>query len=307
VSLRAAGVGEIVSHLNYNQSVAVLRNLRVTLEMIKWEHSIFALPFALCGAMLAARGFPPVHQLLWIIVAMVAARSAAMAFNRWADAAIDAANPRTSTRALPAGNLSPAFVATFVVVSSVIFIVAASRLNRLALLLSPVALAVLLFYSYTKRVTRWSHLVLGFALGIAPSAAWIAVRGSLDPRILLLTAAVTFWVGGFDVLYACQDYEFDCKAGLHSVPRYFGIPASLWIARVFHGIMVTLLIALVISFGMGVWAMIGILAVTLLLIYEHSLVRPDDLSKLNAAFFTMNGVISVLFFVFVAADLLLRK
>jgi 4-hydroxybenzoate polyprenyltransferase len=287
--------------------VAVLRNLRATLEMIKWEHSIFALPFALCGAMLAARGFPPVHQLAWIIVAMVAARSAAMAFNRWADAAIDAANPRTRTRALPTGNLSPAFVATFVVVSSVIFIVAASQLNRLTLLLSPVALAVLLLYSYTKRVTRWSHLVLGFALGIAPSAAWIAVRGSLDPRILLLTAAVTFWVGGFDVLYACQDYEFDCQAGLHSVPRYFGIPASLWIARVFHGIMVTLLIALVISFGMGVWAIIGVLAVILLLVYEHSLVRSDDLSKLNAAFFTMNGVISVLFFVFVAADLLLRK
>jgi 4-hydroxybenzoate polyprenyltransferase len=287
--------------------VAVLRNLRVTLEMIKWEHSIFALPFALCGAMLAARGFPPVRQLAWIIVAMVAARSAAMAFNRWADAAIDAANPRTSTRALPTGNLSPAFVATFVVVSSVIFIIAASQLNRLTLLLSPVALAVLLLYSYTKRVTRWSHLVLGFALGIAPSAAWIAVRGSLDPRILLLTAAVTFWVGGFDVLYACQDYEFDCQAGLHSVPRYFGIPASLWIARVFHGIMVTLLIAFVIFFGMGIWAMMGVLAVILLLVYEHSLVRSDDLSKLNAAFFTMNGVISVLFFVFVAADLLLRK
>ncbi len=285
----------------------MLRNLRVTLEMIKWEHSIFALPFALCGAMLAARGFPPVRQLAWIIVAMVAARSAAMAFNRWADAAIDAANPRTSTRALPSGTLSPAFVATFVIVSSVVFIVAASQLNRLTLLLSPVALAVLLLYSYTKRVTRWSHLVLGFALGIAPSAAWIAVRGSLDARILLLTAAVTFWVGGFDVLYACQDYEFDCQAGLHSVPRYFGIAASLWIARVFHGIMVTLLIALVISFGLGIWAMMGVLAVIVLLVYEHSLVRSDDLSKLNAAFFTMNGVISVLFFVFVAADLLLRR
>ena len=285
----------------------MLRNLRVTLEMIKWEHSIFALPFALCGAMLAARGFPPVRQLAWIIVAMVAARSAAMAFNRWADAAIDAANPRTSTRALPSGTLSPAFVATFVIVSSVVFIVAASQLNRLTLLLSPVALAVLLLYSYTKRVTQWSHLVLGFALGIAPSAAWIAVRGSLDARILLLTAAVTFWVGGFDVLYACQDYEFDCQAGLHSVPRYFGIAASLWIARVFHGIMVTLLIALVISFGLGIWAMMGVLAVIVLLVYEHSLVRSDDLSKLNAAFFTMNGVISVLFFVFVAADLLLRR
>jgi 4-hydroxybenzoate polyprenyltransferase len=287
--------------------VPVLHNLRVTLEMIKWEHSIFALPFALCGAMLAAGGFPSPHQLLWIIVAMVAARSAAMAFNRWADAAIDAANPRTSSRALPAGNLSAAFVVTFVVLSSAIFILAASQLNRLTLLLSPVALAVLLLYSYTKRVTRWSHLVLGLALGIAPAAAWIAVRGTLDPRILLLTAAVTFWVGGFDVLYACQDFDFDCQAGLHSVPRYFGIPAALWVARAFHLIMVLLLVALLISFGLGMWAAVGVLAVIVLLVYEHSLVRADDLSKLNAAFFTMNGVISVLFFVFVAADVLQHK
>jgi 4-hydroxybenzoate polyprenyltransferase len=309
-ALRAFGskwTGPSFLSLNYNRIVPVLHNLRVTLEMIKWEHSIFALPFALCGAMLAAGGFPSPHQLLWIIVAMVAARSAAMAFNRWADAAIDAANPRTSSRALPAGNLSAAFVVTFVVVSSAIFILAASRLNRLTLLLSPVALAVLLLYSYTKRVTRWSHLVLGFALGIAPAAAWIAVRGALDPRILLLTAAVTFWVGGFDVLYACQDFDFDCQAGLHSVPRYFGIPAALWVARAFHLIMVLLLVALLISFGLGLWAGVGVLAVIVLLIYEHSLVRADDLSKLNAAFFTMNGVISVLFFVFVAADVLHRK
>src|SRR5246127_2690155 len=275
--------------------------------MIKWEHSIFALPFALCGAMLAAGGFPPVHQLLWIIVAMIAARSAAMAFNRWADAALDAANPRTSTRALPAGQLTPGFVATFVIASSAVFVIAAGQLNRLSLMLSPVALAVLLLYSYTKRVTRWSHLVLGFALGIAPSAAWIAVRGSLDPRILLLTAAVTFWVGGFDVLYACQDYDFDRQAGLHSVPGYFGIRSALWIARGFHLMMVGLLIALLVVFGLGKFAVIGVFAVVLLLLYEHSLVRPNDLSKLNAAFFTMNGVISVLFFLFVAADLLVRK
>jgi len=287
--------------------VPVLRNLRVTLEMIKWEHSIFALPFALCGAMLAAGGFPSSRQLVWIIVAMIAARSAAMAFNRWADAAIDAVNPRTSTRALPAGHLSPAFVVTFVVVSSGVFILAASQLNRLSLLLSPVALAVLLLYSYTKRLTRWSHLVLGFALGIAPAAAWIAVRGALDPRILLLTAAVTFWVGGFDVLYACQDCDFDRQAGLHSVPRFFGISAALWIARAFHLIMVGLLVALVMAFGLGILATAGIVVVILLLLYEHSLVKPNDLSKLNAAFFTMNGVISVLFFVFVAADVLLRR
>jgi 4-hydroxybenzoate polyprenyltransferase len=287
--------------------VPVLHDLRVTLEMIKWEHSIFALPFALCGAMLAAGGLPTVHQLLWIVVAMVAARSAAMAFNRWADATIDAANPRTSTRALPAGHLSPAFVVTFVLVLSAVFVVAASQLNRLALLLSPVALAVLLLYSYTKRLTRWSHLVLGFALGIAPSAAWIAVRGALDPRILLLTAAVTFWVGGFDVLYACQDYDFDRDAGLHSLPRYLGISGALWVARIFHLLMIGFLIALLVVFGLGKFAVAGVVIVVLLLLYEHFLVKPNDLSKLNAAFFTMNGVISVLFFVFVAADLLARK
>jgi 4-hydroxybenzoate polyprenyltransferase len=285
----------------------LFRNLRVTLEMIKWEHSIFALPFALCGAMLAASGLPSAHQLLWIVIAMIAARSAAMAFNRLADAAIDAANPRTSTRALPAGHLSSAFVATFVIVSSAIFIVAAAQLNRLALWLSPVALAVLLLYSYTKRFTRWSHLVLGFALGIAPSAAWIAVRGSLDARILLLTAAVTFWVAGFDILYACQDFQFDRDAGLHSIPRYLGIARALWIARAFHLIMLLLLIALLPAFALGKLAIAGVIAVAVLLFYEHSLVKPDDLSKLNAAFFTMNGVISVVFVLFIAADLLLRK
>ncbi|SPF37880.1 putative 4-hydroxybenzoate polyprenyltransferase [Candidatus Sulfotelmatobacter kueseliae] len=287
--------------------VPVLHNLRVTLEMIKWEHSVFALPFALCGAMLAARGLPTAHQLIWIVVAMVAARSAAMAFNRLVDASIDAANPRTSARALPAGHLSPAFVATFVVGSSGVFVLAAAQLNRLALWLSPGALAVLLLYSYTKRFTRWSHLVLGFALGMAPAAAWIAVRGSLDARILLLTAAVTFWVGGFDVLYACQDFDFDRQTGLHSIPRHLGIPAALWIARSFHLVMVGLLVALLIVFAMGKLAACGILVVILLLLYEHSLVKPNDLSKLNAAFFTMNGVISVLFFFFVAGDLLLRK
>ena len=285
----------------------LLRNLRVTLEMIKWEHSIFALPFALCGAMLAASGVPTAHQLLWIVVAMISARSAAMAFNRLADASIDAANPRTRTRALPAGHLSPAFVTTFVIVSCAIFIVSAAQLNRLTLWLSPVALAIILLYSYTKRFTRWSHLVLGFALGIAPSAAWIAVRGALDPRILLLTAAVTFWVAGFDILYACQDFQFDRDAGLHSIPRHLGISRSLWMARAFHIMMLLLLIALVPAFALGKLALAGILAVTLLLLYEHSLVTPQDLSKLNAAFFTTNGVISVIFALFIAADLLLRK
>jgi 4-hydroxybenzoate polyprenyltransferase len=287
--------------------VPLFHNLRLTLEMIKWEHSIFALPFALCGAMLAANGLPAVHQLVWIIVAMVAARSAAMAFNRLADVSMDAANPRTRTRALPAKELSPQFVSSFVVASCAIFVLAASQLNRLSLLLSPVALAVVLLYSYTKRFTRWSHLVLGFALGIAPAAAWIAVRGTLDPRILLLTAAVTFWVGGFDVLYSCQDYDFDRQTGLHSVPRYCGIARALWVARLFHLLMLLLLIALVLAFGLGKLAVAGIVVVALLLVYEHSLVSAEDLSRLNAAFFTMNGVISVLFFFFIAGDLLQRR
>ena len=285
----------------------VLRNLRTTLEMIKWEHSVFALPFALCGAMLAAGGWPTAWQLTWIIVAMVAARSAAMAFNRLADAQLDAINPRTQTRALPAGALSRGFVSAFVVLACLLFVLAAAQLNRLALLLSPLALAILLLYSYTKRFTRWSHLVLGFALGVAPAAAWIAVRASLDPHILLLTAAVTFWVGGFDVLYACQDYDFDLRNQLHSIPRYLGIGRALLIARLFHGVMLLLLIALVLSFHLGAVGLAGVAVVGLLLAYEHSLVSRDDLSRLNAAFFTMNGVISVVFFLFVAADLLLRK
>ena len=201
------------------RNVAVFRNLSTTLEMIKWEHSVLTLPFGLTGAVLAARGIPGGWKLLWIAVALVAARSAAMAFNRLADHEIDAANPRTKMRALPARHLSRAFVALFVVASSAIFALAAWRLNRLAFYLCPVALAIILLYSYTKRFTRWSHLVLGLAMGIAPAGGWVAVRGTLDPPVLLLTAAVIFWGGGFDVLYACQDYDFDCAANVHSVPK----------------------------------------------------------------------------------------
>ena len=283
-----------------------LHNFRVSLEMIKWEHSIFALPFALCGAMLAAGGWPSAWQLLWIVIAMVSARSAAMAFNRYVDAEIDAANPRTKSRAVPAGILSKQFVGTFVVAASAIFILAAAMLNRLTFLLSPVALGIIFLYSYTKRFTRWSHLVLGFALGVAPAAAWIAVRGSLDPRILLLTGVVTFWVAGFDVLYACQDYEFDSSYGLHSLPRRYGISGGLLIARAMHVLMLISLISVVAAFGLGKIAVAGVTAVTLLLAYEHSLLSARDLSKLNAAFFTMNGVISVVLFLFLAADLLVR-
>jgi 4-hydroxybenzoate polyprenyltransferase len=287
--------------------VKALHDLRVTLEMIKWEHSVFVLPFALCGTVLAAHGLPSTRALLWIIVAMVAGRSAAMAFNRLADASIDAANPRTRARALPAGQLSPSFVGLFVVVSCAIFVFAASQLNRTVLWLSPIALAIVLFYSYTKRFTRWSHLVLGLAMGIAPSAAWIAIRGSLDPRILLLTFAVMFWGAGFDVLYACQDYDFDCSAGLFSIPRFFGISRALWIARVFHLLMLAFLSVLIVAFGLGTLAIVGVVVVGLLLAYEHSLVSARDLSRLNAAFFTMNGVIAVAFFLFVAADQLWRR
>jgi 4-hydroxybenzoate polyprenyltransferase len=296
------------AQLFYDRRMTSLwRSTVVTLEMIKWEHSVFALPFALAGAMLAAGGIPQGRQLLWIVVAMVAARSAAMAFNRLVDNRLDAANPRTRSRALPAGLLSPRFVAGFVVLSSLLLMFAAWKLNWLAFVLSPVALAVVLLYSFTKRFTRWSHLVLGFALGISPAAAWIAVRGSLDPRILLLTVAVTFWVAGFDVLYACQDYDFDRQAGLHSIPRVFGIARALLLARVLHGLMLLSLLTVVRAFDLGSIAIAGVLVVGLLLTYEHSLVAADDLSKLNAAFFTTNGVISVLLFVFIAADLLLRR
>ena len=292
--------------LRYNVAVALLRDIGQTLEMIKWEHSIFALPFALCGAMVAASGWPTVRQLAWIIVAMVAARSAAMAFNRLVDSRLDSANPRTSGRALPAGRLSANFVRAFVIVSCALLVLAAGELNRLALELSPVALAVILLYSYTKRFTRWSHLVLGFALGIAPAAAWIAVRGSLDPRILLLTAAVTFWVAGFDVLYACQDFDFDSSHQLYSIPRWLGIARALWFARALHIIMLALLLSFALAFSLGRFGFIGVAAVALLLLYEHSLVSARDLTRLNAAFFTMNGVISVVFFIFVAAGLLVK-
>lgn len=281
------------------------RNIGTTLEMIKWEHSVFALPFALCGAMLAARGIPSGRQLLWIIVAMIAARSAAMAFNRWVDARIDAANPRTKMRAIPAGLLTSNFVLMFTVAAAAIFILAASQLNHLALLLSPIVLLVLLGYSLTKRFTRWSHVVLGFALGMAPAGAWIAVRGSLDPRILLLTAAVTFWTAGFDVLYSCQDYAHDCDSGLHSIPRYLGIANALVVARVFHLLMLTMLALFVYAFQLGAIGVAGLVVVAALIFYEHTLVKADDLSKLNAAFFTMNGVISILFFIFVATKVLL--
>jgi 4-hydroxybenzoate polyprenyltransferase len=278
------------------------RQIRTVLEMIKFEHSVFALPFALTGALLAARatahGWPTLRQLLCIVVAMVAARSAAMTINRIVDLRYDKENPRTKSRALATGALSVSFAWAFTVAAVAVFFVAAWRLNPLALKLAPVALAILFFYSYTKRFTHWSHLFLGFALGISPAAAWIAVTGGLDWRMLILCAAVTLWVGGFDVLYACQDVDFDQEAGLYSVPKRFGIAKALRIARVMHVGVALLLGWLAASFGLPWPAWAGIIVVATLLGYEHSLVKANDLSKLNAAFFTVNGYISMLFLLF---------
>jgi len=285
----------------------ILKKIHTTLEMIKWEHSIFALPFALTAMLLAADGLPGWRTVGWIVAAMVAARSAAMAFNRWADADLDAENPRTKSRAIPAGLLSRGFVLGFTCIAVAVFMAAAAELNRLALELTPVVLVVLLGYSYLKRVTQWSHFGLGLALGLAPAAAWIAVRGSLDPRILVLTAAVTLWAGGFDVLYACQDYEHDRTAGLHSLPQASGVAVAFWTARLMHLAMLALLVWFGRLFDFGLAGWLGVAAVGLLLAYEHSIVSPRDLRRLNAAFFTMNGVIAMVFLGFVSADLWMKR
>ncbi|MDQ6760727.1 MAG: putative 4-hydroxybenzoate polyprenyltransferase [Acidobacteriota bacterium] len=290
----------------------MFQRIRLTLDMIKFEHSIFALPFALTGAVLALREVdlptPVVLQkLLWILVAMVGARSTAMAFNRILDAQIDGRNPRTSMRHIPAGQLTARFAWLFTFVSAAVLLIAARALNPLCFALAPVALVIVCFYSFTKRFTSLSHLVLGCSLGIAPTAAWIAITGSLDARILWLTAAVTFWTAGFDVIYSCQDYEFDVREGLFSLPQRYGIAGALWIARLFHLLMIGCLLALVWSFHLGWLSLAGIAAVVALLIYEHSLVRANDLSRVNAAFFTVNGYVSMLFFVFWAADICLPK
>jgi 4-hydroxybenzoate polyprenyltransferase len=278
---------------------------RTVLEMIKFEHSVFALPFALTGALLAARavhktpsGWPTWRQIVWIVVAMVAARSAAMTMNRIADVRYDRENPRTQTRALATGALSLQFAWFFTLAAAALFLIAAWQLNPLALKLTPVALAILFFYSFTKRFTNWSHLFLGLALGVSPAAAWIAIAGGLDLRILILCAAVTLWVGGFDILYACQDVEYDQRSGLFSVPKRFGIAKALLISRVMHVGVIALLAWLAASFALPWPATAGIIVVAALLGYEQSLVKADDLSKLDAAFFTVNGYISLLFLLF---------
>jgi len=289
-----------------------LTRLRLTLDMIKFEHSVFALPFALTGALLAwrDRGFDVAGirwRFIWILVAMVAARSAAMAFNRLLDADIDGRNRRTASRHIPAGILSKRFAWGFTFIASAIFLFASRELGFLCFVLAPLALGILFAYSFAKRFTMFAHLLLGFCLGIAPAAAWIAVRGSLDWRICWLTAAVMFWTAGFDVIYACQDFEFDTAEGLFSIPRFLGIARALVVARLLHLAMIACLVALVVVFHLGALSVAGILAVLILLVYEHGLVKADDLSRVNAAFFTVNGYVSILFFVFWAADILLHK
>ena len=274
---------------------ATVKNARITLEMIKIEHTLFALPFAFLGAVFAAGGLPTATQMLWITLAMIGARSTAMAFNRIADREIDKRNPRTSTRALPAGTLSVGFVWAFTLVSTAIFFVAAAMLNRLTLTLAPLALASIVLYSYSKRWTLLSHLLLGWCLAIAPTGAWIAVRGAIDSPIpLLLSLVVMLWTAGFDVLYACQDYDFDKQAGLHSVPRKFGVARALWIARLFHAQAFATLIALYLVTHLGGLALVGVVVTGALLIYQHTLVRANDLSRLNAAFFTTNAFVSLI-------------
>jgi 4-hydroxybenzoate polyprenyltransferase len=287
---------------------ALLRNVRVTLEMIKIEHTLFALPFAFLGAVLAANGLPTIKQIFWITIAMIGARSTAMAFNRIADRDYDAQNPRTQTRAIPAGLLSVGFVWTFTLVSAALFLIAAAMLNRLTLLLAPIALASVMLYSYSKRWSLLSHLFLGWCLSIAPTGAWIAVRGHLDsPVPLLLSAIVLLWTAGFDVLYACQDYEFDWRTDLHSIPKRFGIGRSLMIARLFHVGAFMAILGLYWITRLGVLALAGVIVTAALLISQHRLVRADDLSNLNAAFFTTNAFVSVILFVTFGAAVLLRS
>lgn len=275
--------------------VTAVRNIRTTLEMIKIEHTLFALPFALLGAVLAAGGLPTARQALWITLAMVGARSAAMAFNRIADRAYDAANPRTAARAIPAGQLSLPFAWAFTIAAAALFFLAAAMLNTLTLVLAPVSLASVLVYSYTKRFTALSHVVLGWCLCIAPTGAWVAVRGAIDsPVPLLLSLVVLLWTAGFDVLYACQDYDFDRRAGLRSIPARVGVARALWVSRLLHAGAFAALVGLYFLTSLGAAALAGVLLTGVLLVYQHSLVRADDLSRLNAAFFTTNAFVSVI-------------
>lgn len=276
--------------------------------MIKFEHTLFALPFAFLGAILAADGLPAPRQIFWITIAMFGARSAAMTFNRIVDRKFDAANPRTASRELPSGKLSVDFARAFFAASVALFLLASFSLNRLTLVLSPVALLSILGYSYAKRYTSFAHLILGWSLAISPTAAWIAVRGEINSEIpLLLSLLVMMWTAGFDVLYACQDYEYDKSAGLRSIPARFGIGNSLWIARMFHAQSFVVLLLLYLVTNLGWLALVGVLAVGALMIYQHTLVKANDLSRMNAAFFTTNAFVSVILFLTFGGAVFLGK
>ncbi|HIJ82216.1 MAG TPA: 4-hydroxybenzoate octaprenyltransferase [Desulfuromonadales bacterium] len=284
----------------------LIQKITVFLEMIKFSHTIFALPFALTGALLAASGLPGLHQLLWIVVAMVGARTAAMGLNRLIDADIDARNPRTAGRAIPAGLIGKGVTLVFIVASLALLLVAATRLNPLCLKLAPLAVFFLVLYSYCKRFTALAHVVLGICLAAAPIGAWVAIRGTVEAAALLLGGIVLFWVAGFDILYALQDMEFDRSAGLHSIPVTMGINGSLWAARLFHLAMLALMVALLMVQHLGGFFIAGIVAATAMLGYEHWLLKDGDLTKMDAAFFNMNGYISVAILAFTAADVLVR-
>ena len=290
------------------QMAGTAGKLKTTLEMIKFEHTLFALPFAFLGAVMAANGLPTWQQIVWITLAMVGARSAAMTFNRIVDRDIDARNPRTANRELPSGKLSVRFAWVFLFVSVALFLFAAYSLNWLTFALSPVALASVLGYSYAKRFTSFSHLLLGWALAISPTGAWIAVRGAIDSEVpLLLSLFVLMWTSGFDIMYACQDHDFDKKAGLRSIPARFGIERSLWMARLFHVQAWFVLLILFIVSELGIIALVGVGLVALLLVYQHTLVKPNDLSRMNAAFFTTNAFVSVILFVTFGTAVLLAR
>jgi 4-hydroxybenzoate polyprenyltransferase len=289
--LEAAGIGS---------------KIRVFLEMIKFSHTIFALPFALTGAILAAEGMPTGHQTFWIVMAMVGARTAAMAMNRLIDAGIDARNPRTAGRAIPAGLIGKGMTLFFIIAATALMLFAAAMLNPLCLKLSPIALFFLTLYSYCKRFTSLAHLVLGICLAAAPIGAWVAIRGTFDAPALLLGSAVLFWVAGFDILYALQDLEFDRTAGLHSIPVLLGVNGSLRTARIFHTIMIGLFFTLFNIMHLGVMFLLGIVLAAAMLLYEHWLLRDGELARLDAAFFNMNGYISVAILFFTASEYLMR-
>ena len=282
----------------------IFRKIKIILDMIKFEHTIFALPFAIMSAFIASDGIPAPDKLFWILLAMIGARSCAMAFNRLADSGFDGANPRTAARAIPAGKITKRAVRVFTVVSAALLVFAAYKLNPLAFALSPVALAVIVGYSYSKRWTILSHFWLGLSISIAPIGAWIAITGTLDWPPMLLGLAVLLWIGGFDIIYACQDYEFDRKHGLFSIPARYGKQRALRLSSTLHAMMVGVLIGVTAITNLGVFYLIGVGIVTILLIYEHTIVRPNDLSRVNLAFFTLNGVVSLVLMALSVADML---